>query len=122
MRDDEFENLLDEYLTPPVEQNPDMAGVSIVWIRGTPDYGSRHIRERHGVEEQEVEEVLLQVPPFVEARKHSEHPGRTLFWGATRRDRWLLVVCEDWTDGSTRFLKPITAFEPDEGEEYWRRQ
>jgi hypothetical protein len=34
----------------------------------------------------------------------------------------LFVVCEDWRAGEKRFLKPITAFEPEEGESYWRQQ
>jgi len=42
--------------------------------------------------------------------------------GATRRDRWLFVVCEDWTEEGTRHLRPVTAFEPEEGKEYWRRR
>jgi hypothetical protein len=45
-----------------------------------------------------------------------------LFWGATRGDRWLFIVCEDWEENGVRILKPITAFEPEEGEAYWRRQ
>jgi hypothetical protein len=32
----------------------------------------------------------------------------------------LFIVCEDWRVGPMRYLKPITAFEPSEGELYWR--
>ena len=35
--------------------------------------------------------------------------------------KWIFVVCEDWTDGGVRHLKPITAFEPPEGVKYWER-
>ncbi len=77
---------------------------------------------KHAVSKTEVEEVLFEVPPVVEARRSRDNPERTFFWGATRQDRRLFIVCEDWTIGSVRYLKPITAFEPDEGEDYWRRQ
>jgi uncharacterized DUF497 family protein len=120
--DDDFERLLDDYLSPPAEPNPDMANVEIVWVHDNADYGARHMAEKHGVTIREVEEVLLQIPPHVEARRNREYPDRTVFWGATRHDRWLVVVCEDWKKDGKRFLKPITAFEPDDGEEYWRRQ
>jgi hypothetical protein len=62
------------------------------------------------------------ITAIVEAKRSREHPERTLFWGATRHDRWIFVACEDWTEDSVRYLKPITAFEPEEGEAYWRRQ
>jgi hypothetical protein len=77
---------------------------------------------KHSVTEHEVEEVLLEIPPFVEARRHRDFPGRTVFSGATRHDRWLAVVCEDWKEAGCRYLKPITAFEPEDGDAYWRRQ
>lgn len=67
------------------------------------------------------EEVLFEVPPFVEARRHREFPNRTVFRGASRLKRWIFVVCEDWTDGEIRYLKPVTAFEPSEGVTYWER-
>jgi hypothetical protein len=44
--------------------------------------------------------------------------SRTVFWGATRENRWVVVVCEDLLLGGPRQLRPITAFEPDEGVEY----
>ena len=116
MDDEEFLRLLDEYLEPPAEPNPEMAGVRIVW---TPE-NLRHIWE-HDVREEEVEQVLLQVPPRVEAKRSTEHPNRTLFWGAPRFDQWIFVVCEDRVDADTRFLKPITAFEPNDGVKYWER-
>jgi uncharacterized DUF497 family protein len=75
----------------------------------------------HGVTEAEVEEVLFQVPPFVQAKRHPGHPARTVFWGATQADRWLVVICEDRVKDKVRTLTPITAFEPDDGEAYWER-
>ena len=87
----------------------------IVWERESFDFGSKHIWEKHRVTEEEVEQVLFEVPPHVEARRHADHENRTVFWGATRYDRWIVVVCEDWNEGGTRFLRPITAFEPEEG-------
>lgn len=80
------------------------------------------VQEKHGVREAEVEQVLLEVPPMVEARRHRDWPGRTVFWGATRSDRWLVVGCEDRKEAAIRYLKPITAFEPKNGEAYWRHQ
>jgi len=121
VNDDEFERLLKAYLDPPGDPNPEMLGVKIVWIRDNADFGSMHISEKHGVSEQEVEEVLLQVPPSVEAKRLKGDRSRTAFWGATRTDRWLVVICEEWKDKTTRYLKPISAFEPDDGDAYWRR-
>ncbi|MCH7608086.1 MAG: hypothetical protein IIC94_05920 [Chloroflexi bacterium] len=119
MDDEQFLRLVDEYLEPPAEANRGMAQVEIVWERDHPGVGSRHIWDEHGVTEQEVEEVLFEVPPYVESKRSPNELGRTRFWGATRYDRWLFVVCEDWSEGGTRFLKPLTAFEPDEGVKYW---
>ena len=117
--DDDFLALLDAYLEEPQDPNPQMANVRIVWVEGDPRIGALHIAA-HGVSKDEVEQVLFEMPPIVAAKRSREHPERTLFWGATRRDRWLFIVCEDWREGSIRYLKPITAFEPDEGERYWR--
>ena len=94
-------------------------GVRFVWERGNPNFGARHIWEKHGITEEEVEQVLLEVPPNVEARRHPSYPNRTIFWGATRSDRWILVVCEDWTGGEIRYLRPITVLEPEEKQGYW---
>jgi uncharacterized DUF497 family protein len=123
-RDDEeadFAALLDAYLDEPHDPNPRLANVQIVWVEDDPRLGALHIAA-HGVTRDEVEQVLFEIPPNVEAKRSREHPNRTLFWGATRRDRWIFVVCEDWSEDSIRYLKPITAFEPDEGERYWRAQ
>ena len=116
MDDEELLRLLDAYWEPPTESNLEMAGVRIVWEREN----LRHVW-RHGVREADVEQVLLEVPPYVEAKRSPDQPNRTLFWGATRFDRWIFVVCEDWTEDDIRYLRPITAFEPDEGVEYWER-
>lgn len=119
MQDDDFLHFLDDYLEPPAEANPDMAEIRIVWERDNPNFGSRHIWEKHRTTESEVEQVIFEAPPYVEARQHPQHSNRTLFWGATRRDRWIVVVCEDWKEADIRYLRPITAFEPEEGHRYW---
>lgn len=121
MNDEELRRLIDEYLDVPGDPNPEMVGVQIVWERKNPAYGSMHMWEDHRVTEEEVEQVLFEIPPFVEARRHPEHPNRTVFCGATRLRRWIFVVCEDWTDSGVRYLKPITAYEPSEGLAYWER-
>ena len=122
MNDDEFLRLIGQYLDdPPADPNPEMERTVTVWERESPDFGSKHIREKHRVTEEEVEQVLFEVPPHVEARRHADHENRTVFWGATRYDRWIVIVCEDWNEGGTRFLRPITAFEPEEGIDYWVR-
>jgi uncharacterized DUF497 family protein len=117
----DFDDLLDDYLSGRVSLNPGMLDVVFVWVRGDPDVGSDHIKQ-HGVSEAEVEEVLLEIPPYVEAKRHRDYPDRTIFWGATRAGRWLFVACVDWSEGDQRFLKPITAFEPEEDEDYWSQQ
>jgi uncharacterized DUF497 family protein len=121
VNDDErpLAELLDEYLQPEADPNPEMAQVEIVWVENDPALGAQHMGEKHRVEKHEVEEVLFEIPPFVEAKRSREHQERTFFWGATRSDRWLFVVCEDWKDGGQRYLKPITAFEPTDGVKYW---
>ena len=119
MNEEDLLRYLDEYLEPPADPNPEMAGVKIVWERRNPDFGLRHIWENHGITQKEVGQVLFEIPPSVEAKQHPDHPNRTIFWGATRNDRWIFIACEDWKEGDTRFLRPITAFEPEEGREYW---
>lgn len=121
MNDAEFLELLEGYLERVAEPNPALVGVQVHWVRDNQAFGARHMAEKHGVEEREVEEILLEIPPVVEAKRHRDSPGRTMFWGATRQDRWLVVVCEDWLEDGLRHLQPITAFEPDDGEAYWRR-
>lgn len=112
--EDEFLALLDQYLDPPAEPNRRMEGVQIIWVEGDERLGEEHMAH-HGVTRKEVEQVLTEVPPFVEAKRSSQYPERTLFWGATRQDRWIFIVCEDWREGEFRYLKPITAFEPSDG-------
>jgi len=121
MDDADFDDLLDQYLDGTLFPNMEMADVEIVWVEGDTRLGALHIAQ-HGVSKDEVEQALLETPPDVEAKKHEDHPGRTIFWGATREGRWLFIVCDDWNDGGTRFLKPITAFTPDEGRAYWDQQ
>ena len=121
MDEAEFVRLIDEYLEPLADPNSEMAGITVVWERDDSSFGARHIWENHKITEQEVKQVLFEVPPFVEAKRHPDYPNRTIFWGASRNDRWIFIVCEDWTEGSTRYLRPITAFEPYEGREYWER-
>lgn len=117
MDDSEFTDELEEYLSG-VSPNWVMVVVEIVWVDGNPGYGSLHI-DQHGMSKSEVEEALFEIPPNVEAKRHPQHPGRTIFWGATRNGRWLFIVCEDWTVGRTRYLRPITAFTPEDGRAYW---
>jgi hypothetical protein len=121
MYDQGFEDDLEAYLEGLAYPNLEMANVEMVWVRGNPRYGSDHIA-RNGVTEQEVEEVLLEIPPELEAKKHPDNPRRTIFWGETRQGRGLFISCEDWTEAGVRYVKPITAFEPDEGYAYWRKQ
>lgn len=120
MDDDEFDAELDDYLNGR-SPNWETAAAEVVWVDDDPAFGSLHIAA-HGVTPAEVEEVLFEVPPAVEAKRHPDHPGRTIFWGATRAGRWLFVACEDWTTAGQRHLKPITAFEPDDGRAYWDDQ
>ena len=119
--DDEFLRLIDGYWLPPADLNPDLHGAVIDWIENDPEIGVAHF-QKHGVTKQEVEEVLMETPPSVEAKRSPHHPDRTLFWGATRFDRWLFIVCLDRVFDGRRVLTPITAFEPSEGEAYWRKQ
>jgi uncharacterized DUF497 family protein len=121
MDDAEFDDLLDAYLDGTLAPNLEMADAEIVWVDENPHFGSLHMRLKHGVEKHEVEEVLLELPPEVEAKRARDDPKKTYFWGATREGRWLFVVCADRKQGDKRFLTPITAFEPDEGYDYWRR-
>lgn len=118
MEDDDFDDLLDQYLDGTLFPNMEMADVEIVWVEGNPTLGALHIAQ-HGVTKDEVEEALLECPPEVEAKRHKDHPGRTIFWEATREGRWLFISCDDWEDGGIRYLRPITAFSPDEGRAYW---
>ena len=118
MGDEQFDDELDDYLSGIGLPNPAMVDVEIVWVRGNPAFGSDHIAA-HDVTETEVEQVLLEVPPAVETKRRRDDSGKSYFWGATREGRWLFVACEDWTRKGVRYLKPITAFEPDEGPAYW---
>ncbi len=120
MNDSNLARIVDNYLAVGSDPNPEMQGLEIVWERGEPGFGAKHIAD-HGVTEAEVEQVLLEIPPCVEAKRHPDFPNRTLFWGATRWDRWLFIVCQDWTENGVRHLMPITAFEPEEGIQYWER-
>lgn len=117
----QFVAALESYCKPPSEPNPAMRGVEIEWVEHDERLGVEHFK-KHNVTREEVRQVLLERPPMVEARRSREYPERTLFWGATAQDRWLFIVCEDWEEKGKRILKPITAFEPEEGEAYWRRQ
>lgn len=121
MDDEDLDDLLAEYLDGTLFPNLEMADVQIAWIEGNPNVGALHIKLDHNVEKHEVEEVLLEVPPEVEAKRCRTDSRKTYFWGATRAGRWLFVSCEDRIEGATRSLTPITAFEPEDGYEYWRR-
>jgi hypothetical protein len=118
MDEADFDDLLEQYLDGTLAFNMEMANVEVVWVEGNPALGALHIAG-HGVTKDEVEEALFQCPPEVEAKQHPDYPGRTVFWGMTREGRWLFISCDDWEEGGTRFLRPITAFTPDEGRAYW---
>lgn len=121
MNDDDLHRIVDAYLSAAASPNPTMEAVRIVWERDDPRFGAKHIAEVHGVSEAEVEQALFEIPPYVEAKRHPDFPNRTLFWGATQWDRWLLIVCQDWTENGIRYLIPITAFEPEQGVKYWEK-
>jgi hypothetical protein len=118
--DDEFEKLLIDFLEPEAVPNPDFLNIRIEFVRDNHDYGSLHMWENHQVTEQDVLEVIFEIPPAVEARRDPDHPGRKLFLGATRKRRQLLVVCDVERHGKTTVLVPITAFDADEKE--WRKK
>ena len=119
LQDKSFDELLDEYFENPPETNSVYSNVEIHWIEGRAEVGVGHISSKHQVTKSEVEEVIFELPPEVQAKAHPDHPDRTIFWGCTREGRWIFIVCEDRMTAELRTLTPITAFEPDEGEEYW---
>jgi hypothetical protein len=121
MEDDDLDDELEAYLSGQVAPNLEMADVRIEWVEDNPDLGALHIAA-HDITKEEVEEVLFEIPPEVEVKRHPDVPDRTIFWGATRKGRWLFISCEDWQESGMRILKPITAFEPDEGRAYWDQQ
>jgi hypothetical protein len=121
MGDPEFADDLDDYLHGDLHPNLEMADVEIVWVDGNEHFGSLHMRLNHQVEKHEVEEVLLELPPEVEAKRARDDPRKTYFWGETRDGRRLFVACKEGREAGKRFLTPITAFEPEDGYEYWRR-
>ena len=58
---------LDGTLAPNLE----MADVEMVWVEGDSTLGALHIAA-HGVTKDEVEVVLLEIPPEVEAKRHPD--------------------------------------------------
>ena len=84
--EDDFLSLLDEYLEPPHDQNRAMSNVRIVWVDDDPRLGTLHIAE-HGIAKAEVEQVLFELPPVVEAKRSRENPERTLFPARTLSER-----------------------------------
>ena len=58
MGDEEFDDLLDDYLSGRSLPNSEMEDVEIEWVRGNPEFGADHIGA-HDVTVEEVEEVLL---------------------------------------------------------------
>tara|TARA_Y100000294_G_scaffold139871_1_gene133496 strand:+ start:77 stop:520 length:444 start_codon:yes stop_codon:yes gene_type:complete len=119
MTDSDFSHLLDSYLEPDADPHPMAGNVQVMWERNSLNMGSRHIWEKHRVTEEEVEQVILEVPPYVDIKDHPVLVNRTMFWGATRLDRWIFVVCEEWQESGLMYLRPLTAFEPEEGVDYW---
>jgi hypothetical protein len=102
--DEDFLALLDAYLDEPHDPNPAMASIHVLWVEDDPGVGALHIAQ-HDVTKAEVEQVLFEIPPVVQAKRSRQHPERTLFWGATRQDRWIFIVCEDWIEDGVRYLK-----------------
>ena len=121
MGDDDFEDDLAAYLNGEAYPDEDM-NAKMDWVDDNPIFGSLHMRIHHNVAKHEVEEALFELPPKVEAKRHPHDPGKTIFWGETRRGRGLFISCEDFQKDGVRYLRPVTAFEPDEGYEYWRKQ
>lgn len=119
MAHNEFFDLLGHYLEPHIEPSFIAHNIEIVWERDDPEFGSLHIWGLHGITEEEGEQVILEAPPEVEVKRHPYRAERVVIWGATRFDKWLFIVCDDWEEQGTRFLRPITAFEPEYGIEYW---
>jgi hypothetical protein len=78
--DDDFLALLDDYLDPPHDPNRAMSNVQVIWIEDDPRLGALHVAQ-HGVTKQEVEQVLFEIPPIVEAKRSREHPERTFVLG-----------------------------------------
>jgi len=76
----EFLALLDSYLEFPYDPHPTMANVRIVWVEHDPGVGALHIAT-HNVTKAEVEQVLFEIPPMVEAKRSRQYPDRTLFPG-----------------------------------------
>jgi hypothetical protein len=80
--DEDFLALLDSYLDEPRDPNPRMANVHILWVEGDPGVGALHIATKHHVTKDEVEQVLFEIPPVVQAKRSAQYPERTLFWGS----------------------------------------
>jgi len=110
--DDEFRRLLLEYEKPPGDLNPEMVGVELDFHRGDPRYGALHMAG-HGLSETDVWEVIFELP---EVKQRPGNVGRTEFWGTTRRDREIMVVCEDFRKEKKRYLVLITAYDHPEAE------
>jgi len=72
--DGDFLALLDEYLEPPHDPNLAMSDVQVVWVEDDPRLGTLHIAQ-HGVAKDEVEQVLFEIPPIVEAKRSREYPS-----------------------------------------------
>ncbi len=116
MTDDEFRRLITDYLDTA---SPDTAGAELDTAEGEKGYGADHALEKHGVTQQEIRQVVFELPS--PEKKRSKHdPARTLLWGNTRRGREIAVVVLDEVQVGKRHLTLVTAF--DETEEEWRRR
>jgi hypothetical protein len=116
MTDDEFRKLISDYLDTAT---PELADVELDMMEGHQSFGADHALEDHGVSQEEIRQVIYELPAPEE--KRSKHgPARTLFWGATRTGRGITVVAHDDVTEGVRRLTLITAF--DETEEEWRRR
>jgi len=75
--DHDFLALLDAYLDEPHDRNLRMENVCILWIEDDPGVGALHIAIKHRVTKEEVEQVLFEIPPVVEAKRSGQYPERT---------------------------------------------
>lgn len=116
MNDDIFGKLIAEYLDTV---NPEAEAIGFDPQSGSLEHGIDHAFEKHNVTEQEVRQVLFEIPSPEEKRSKHE-PKRTLLWGYTRKGRELTVCCRDGRRNGKRHLALITAF--DEAEADWRRR
>ena len=122
MSDDDFADLLEEFLRPPAgESDEAMADVRFDPRPGcggaTWGHGEDHALAKHGVVLSTIEEVLFE-EPACEEKQSRKHPLRTLFWGTSRSGDTFVVCCLDETEDGVRTLSLVSAWPEDE--KLWR--